>query len=704
MVFVFIVGLCDEHFPSHVNNNIKNIEEERRLFYVGVTRAKHNLYFIASSKDLPLTRFIQEIDNKNIFKHKNETKNENNNKNLYGSNDKNFAINSYGVTDIIISLSGDDMNNMKKEKLVFDEINKENIEDLYSHIGNKGHFISDANASEMKYPLFVTGPYEEKLLFNKDISAKYLEADFGIYCDLVLTRKIMINSGQEIKDDNTLWILHGVELEDEEMEIYNMYNLQKYHCYNNSIFKNINNLDVLEKNTHKHEFIIKEIFKKINPKYEVRRKNTYPSIFLEQLKESYIKYCNPILDNNKILEDIYYVSLSNKIKSNRRRLIYMNVFNIFMDGFDKINFRINDYSDKIKNNKNICKSSFSYIYDNIECSLCGELDLLDKTEKNNYTIIDFKCSNDDVKLEWIIQLLLYYCLYCATTKNTKKIKALSIFNIMNGKTYRFDIPQNYDYTLLLKYMENVIKDVSNSNRQLILPPYMLIENKNNILQNIIPKEQTKNKIYYQPILQNNNIKNTIILDVETNCERGEIIQLAYMIFDEKYHLIKSVNKYVKDRIVSVRSMQCNNISNQMLKQKGELFDKVMEEFISDISLCKLIVGHNIESDCRIINKNYSPHIDLFDNKEIFCTMKNGKSICNLKNINGAIKNPKLEELYYELFKIFPQECHDAIEDVKYTAECYFFMKFTTLELIEIIKNMNQYCDIIFRTLRKKINF
>ena len=85
-------------------------------------------------------------------------------------------------------------------------------------------------------------------------------------------------------------------------------------------------------------------------------------------------------------------------------------------------------------------------------------------------------------------------------------------------------------------------------------------------------------------------------------------------------------------------------------------------------------------------------------------MKNGKSICNLKNINGAIKNPKLEELYYELFKIFPQECHDAMEDVKYTAECYFFMKFTTLELIEIIKNMNQYCDIIFRTLHKKINF
>ena len=43
---VFILGFCHHHFPSHLNNNIKNIEEERRLFYVGCTRAKNRLYLM----------------------------------------------------------------------------------------------------------------------------------------------------------------------------------------------------------------------------------------------------------------------------------------------------------------------------------------------------------------------------------------------------------------------------------------------------------------------------------------------------------------------------------------------------------------------------------------------------------------------------------------------------------------------------------
>ncbi len=91
------------------------------------------------------------------------------------------------------------MDEIKKNKLVFDEIEDKNITQLY----------------------------DEKIIFNKEITEKYLEADFGIFCDMVLTRKFMIQSKQEIKDDNTLWILNGVELDDDEMELYNKYNLKK---------------------------------------------------------------------------------------------------------------------------------------------------------------------------------------------------------------------------------------------------------------------------------------------------------------------------------------------------------------------------------------------------------------------------------------------------------------------------------------------
>ena len=46
---VFIVGLSDGHFPSALGR--KNMEEERRLFYVAVTRAKDYLYLSAAQED-----------------------------------------------------------------------------------------------------------------------------------------------------------------------------------------------------------------------------------------------------------------------------------------------------------------------------------------------------------------------------------------------------------------------------------------------------------------------------------------------------------------------------------------------------------------------------------------------------------------------------------------------------------------------------
>jgi DNA polymerase III epsilon subunit-like protein len=681
--YVFIVGLCDEHFPSQINNNIKNIEEERRLFYVGATRAKNNLYFLASIKELPISRFLGEVydnnNNNNNIKYKNKTKNKNldlyiPNKNI---NDKNFEIINYGVTDLIISLSAEEIDIMKKENLIFTNIDNENIYNLYP----------------------------EKLQFNKEITKKNLEPDFGIFCDLVMTRKIMLNSKQEINDESTLWILFGTELDNDEMEIYNMYDLQKYNCYCKNIFKNLK-LDLDYEKKQKHSDIIKNIFQKINPKYEVRRKNTYPNIFLEQLKESYIKYCNLNLDNNFILRDIYFVSLSNKIRSNRKRLIYMDVFNIFMDGFDIINNRINDYADKIKYNANICKSFFSHQFDESEYILSGELDLLDKNvNDNNYSIIDFKCSNDDIKLEWIIQLLLYYSLFRENYNN--KINSLKIFNIMNGKVYKFNIPINYDHKLLLNFIEKVICNIANSNRQKIYENIEMIDS-NNCNFDLKPKFLLNN---YANInnninanINNNSKKNIIVLDVETNCEKGEIIQISYIIFDEKYNIVEKVNKYIKDRLVSTLSQKVNKITNKILIEKGEIFDDVMQKFLKDLSDCKIIVGHNIESDCRIINKNYSHHIDLFQNKELYCTMKNSKEMCKLKNINGHIKNPKLEELYYNLFKKIPENCHDSMKDVEYTAECYFYMKFRFEDILEIIKNIDTYNDILFRLLNVKLLF
>ena len=42
---VFVIGLCDGMFPlSRSLDNLEGLEEERRLFYVALTRAKDELY------------------------------------------------------------------------------------------------------------------------------------------------------------------------------------------------------------------------------------------------------------------------------------------------------------------------------------------------------------------------------------------------------------------------------------------------------------------------------------------------------------------------------------------------------------------------------------------------------------------------------------------------------------------------------------
>jgi DNA helicase-2/ATP-dependent DNA helicase PcrA len=69
--YVFVVGMEEDLFPSAMSLNTRSeLEEERRLFYVALTRAEHQAYLTyAQSRyrwgkltDAEPSRFIQEID------------------------------------------------------------------------------------------------------------------------------------------------------------------------------------------------------------------------------------------------------------------------------------------------------------------------------------------------------------------------------------------------------------------------------------------------------------------------------------------------------------------------------------------------------------------------------------------------------------------------------------------------------------------
>jgi DNA polymerase III epsilon subunit-like protein len=168
-------------------------------------------------------------------------------------------------------------------------------------------------------------------------------------------------------------------------------------------------------------------------------------------------------------------------------------------------------------------------------------------------------------------------------------------------------------------------------------------------------------------------------DVETGDqgENGDIVQLAYQVYDEKYNLIRSSNRYIKDRLVMNRFRDIHHIDIEKLQKEGLPFVDVMTEFLTDLNTCKSVVGHNVQSDINHLKDNMERHgvqtsrgKDLFEDRIIHCTMKLGTPVCLLKNKIGRIKSPRLGELYQHLYGKPMKNAHNALYDVKYTWECY----------------------------------
>jgi DNA helicase-2/ATP-dependent DNA helicase PcrA len=50
---VFLIGLCEGRFPAHLPPRAREEAEERRLFHVGITRARDQLYLSYPEDDVP---------------------------------------------------------------------------------------------------------------------------------------------------------------------------------------------------------------------------------------------------------------------------------------------------------------------------------------------------------------------------------------------------------------------------------------------------------------------------------------------------------------------------------------------------------------------------------------------------------------------------------------------------------------------------
>lgn len=678
---VFVVGLCDDHFPSHLNNNLINIEEERRLFYVAVTRAKQYLHFISNSSELPLSRFIDEIkkhiriENKLIEKHNN---------NLFDYIDDDKKKGCYSVTKVIEMLSG---------------IQIEKLRDM--------QLIPNINPD-------ITQLFTEPLCFTDEIKKNVFESDYGIYCDYYLTRQLMIQNNQPIIDTHVDSILlkKRIYMTPEETSIYicNRHDFKKY-----LIKKNIPK----KKNSEKKVKVYQKI-ENYMKKYKINQQcidnilslrikyYNYPNTFINELINSYEIYKNINHTNNDNMKDaIYYMSLCPKFSDNRRRLVYRDIRELYKENSIKVFPRIDEYVQLLKDDDILCKIHMHKNFDISDTNnkndtsdntvyLVGELDYLNITKN---TIVDIKCSSSEFKIEWLIQLLIYYSLFMynqlqGDNENESKInihnnidiKKLAIINIFSGKYYEIEIPKNYDYIGLLNYIKEIISDDLKGIREkhkyhtLYTPEDSINVNimigDNKILDDNINVDEDDDKDEYKiiQILDIEPVLKTgyIVVDVENNCMNQDIIQLAYIVYDSDHKEVKRNSKFIKDRFVDNRSQQITNISTDDLRRLGVQFDIVMEEFLTDLSKVIFMCGHHVYTDISKIISNMEkykikPSFDILKTISIKDTSILYKSIKENKNIS-------LSNMYNELCGESIINAHNALSDAEHTGKCYFILQ------------------------------
>lgn len=264
---VFLLGLHDLYFPSADDN----IDEEKRLFYVAITRAKLELYLMV---DKYATRFVKDISEENVtFEGISASAVQNSKIPLKTKQHEEKETLDNCPFEELLKIKNS-LNNVNiKQKKIYDEfsIPKEVIENnLYHEFSN---FIL----------LAIKKMFCKKLLFSETI----LKIIFSIKVDYKIYEKQKKNQENKI---NTKTLLDRFQ--------------KKPSSLNSTELKIISKAHALETTPDK-------IFIEPEKKYE------YFDIYLPILTDSFMKYTNPETTWSNILKDIYHVSLLKKLSNKR---------------------------------------------------------------------------------------------------------------------------------------------------------------------------------------------------------------------------------------------------------------------------------------------------------------------------------------------------------------------------------------------------
>jgi hypothetical protein len=413
------------------------VGEELRLLYVAMTRAKETLIMSYSTaekqhqgKNPPapnINRFLNKI-NTSYYEFQGtrwEQGSHREYKPYVGKNTEN------NVMQILRKLTNEDFERMREKGL----IPKFTIDDIKNqlHVGKNIPLIIQQNRLHCDYGSFME--YVIRHIFYKNKKIKKDNIVETKVSDILEIGTILLN-----KEDQKVYDKHDDEIEE-------------FIKSKKSSLKNKEVMKITKKMMD--EMKVAEDFNIEIDDVEVTnlRHHLYPyqEYFRNSLIESIRNFKSDNWKTEEILDDLYNISLCEKIIEGRRRLIHLQKFKkSFTNDKNTLSIVRNIqktflplFSDKVR---------FQQPIKSEEYGIHGIYDMYDKKNKK---IVEIKCSNsDDISLKWFLQALVYASIM---RMNKKKVKLIEIYNPLKGCLYQINIKEWKNQEKLLKFLQKKIK-------------------------------------------------------------------------------------------------------------------------------------------------------------------------------------------------------------------------------------------------------
>jgi hypothetical protein len=431
---VYLIHCNDDIFPS--SKKKEEIINERRLFYVAITRAREELYFSYTNDERCLSRFIREVPNTLLTYHGLAK---------YMLSEYELGKTRKRLVDILGCLSSEDLSELRKKKLL-DWFNTENLQvkslypsDLFwkrpnwiqnetlpdfqrfLNIWLKRHFCS---VSKISY----RDPSSEKLIFTLRIFSEDLE--FFNENREHITKLVHMN--YELSEQK----------KDPPVQDYPM--LEQYAKENNIMWNSKELVTVTG--------ILGKIRGQLRPlrfyNYDIKEFNIGYSRFVVPIQwrgevlESWRRVSDPSLLWEDCLEDIWRIGALSLVSEGRNVAMYRT-------SRMKEHLKDSEFIDFLK-----CVERYTSIWMCEDPCLCSSILVEDENEISE--IIDLQTTNGFYSIGGLLfnsfDLLR---LAIASTFNNEgvNIKTVGIFIPLDGKLFSFNLPK--DIRIIAKTILNI---------------------------------------------------------------------------------------------------------------------------------------------------------------------------------------------------------------------------------------------------------